>query len=360
MSDYTYPSARDLANLTIISPDEFKEARIASNLHLDKATTPQKPRLISNEKPVQPPQPGPIEDLLAISQKLISQYKMLLPYSNSKSDVGTEIAADDKENEPLMTSANKLALNLSMTPRKNTPVSVTPARGTKRTLHFEQHEAENNNAEDIHSHSFIGSRVVSTGTPLESKSGFFSPAGKVPSLQKKLSLVSLLQSTPVKKVFTPLNKMLKTNLAVIVNTEKQPIQIYSDLKSVPMSDEETVRNEQQPAEDSDSDSDDSEDKLACHANNIMRMAVDSTMLGSTFNASLSSHYDDSVINILQQLLMLLPHDGFAFVPETEDADKSLIETMKMKWGKKGKRSLDSNRASRIEINEDDIKAAVGI
>lgn len=41
------------------------------------------------------------------------------------------------------------------------------------------------------------------------------------------------------------------------------------------------------------EADDSDyDLLACHADNIMRMAVDSTMLGSTFN-SFSSSFSNS-------------------------------------------------------------------
>ncbi|KAG7195080.1 uncharacterized protein KQ657_004196 [Scheffersomyces spartinae] len=385
MSGYSYPNATDLANLTKITADLFKETNIAKYLQLDKLSPPQKPQLIEM-KPATSPTPGPIENLLNISQKLIGQYKMELPYSNSQSKIDHN-NEPDKENDDVCCSSNKMTTtNINITPRKNTThnsVSVS-ARGTKRSWPTDQQDdAQDHESEVLQNYSLVlNSRPVSSGTPLENKSSFFSPAGKVPGLQKKLSLVSLLQSTPVNKTYTPLNKMLKANMAVVVNTDKKPIQIYADKpqqhqlqlqavkKEIRILSEDANKPEESTKdkneyEDGDGDEDededeDEEDKLACHANNIMRMAVDSTMLGSTFNASLSSHYDDSIVNILQQLLMLLPHDGFAFVPETEDADKSLIETMKLKWGKKGRYNLDSNRASRVEINEDDLKAAVGI
>lgn len=68
----------------------------------------------------------------------------------------------------------------------------------------------------------------------------------------------------------------------------------------------SIHNDEEDHDDSDYD------HLACHADNIMRMAVDSTMLGSTFNSSFSSSFSNS-----------FDHTGKDFFDK--EAKKSILE-----------------------------------
>lgn len=99
---------------------------------------------------------------------------------------------------------------------------------------------------------------------------------------------------------------------------------------------ETARNEE---------ADLSYDPLACHAENIMRMAMDSTMLGSfnnSFNSTFSNLGEDSILGKRAGEL------------HGDDPEKSLIETMKKRWPG----MLDKQRATKIEISADDLQNAV--
>lgn len=111
-------------------------------------------------------------------------------------------------------------------------------------------------------------------TPVTNKTIFFSPSGK----GKKLS-------TPVAKRKTSINlkqKLLKMDQASLVSMTKPLSTIWG----------QTAQPEEHHEDILDADLSDY-DYLACHADNIMRMAVDSTMLGSTFNSSFSSSFSNS-------------------------------------------------------------------
>lgn len=150
-------------------------------------------------------------------------------------------------------------------------------------------------------------------TSIPNKMIFFSPAPK-----KQASL--LLQSTPVSMLKEAHSKkLLKMEKATII-----PIKEHKVAEST--------------ADDSDFD------PLACHAENIMRMAVDSTMMGSSFSLSFSSTFANDSMSKKKY------PDFF-----TDDPESSVIEGLKTKWGKK---SLVTLRAAKIEINAADLQAAV--
>lgn len=87
------------------------------------------------------------------------------------------------------------------------------------------------------------------------------------------------------------------------------------------------------------DEDTTSDPLACHAENIMRMAMDSTMLGS-FNHSFSSTFSNLADESIRR---------------DDDADRSALELMKKRWPAS---LLDKLRAKRVEISADDLSNAV--
>lgn len=110
--------------------------------------------------------------------------------------------------------------------------------------------------------------------------------------------------------------------------------IYNDNANLESNTANVNVNEDFDHDDCDDEHQDS-DHLACHAHNILRMAVDSTMLGSTFNSSFSS-VNDSLYGRRDFL--------------DEDLDKSILEI-------KAKQTnlLQKNKAKRIEINADDLE-----
>lgn len=88
----------------------------------------------------------------------------------------------------------------------------------------------------------------------------------------------------------------------------------------------------------------STDPLACHAENIMRMAMDSTMLGS-FNNSFSSTFS----NLLEDSILGKKYPDVFH--DHDDPDKSLVK-------KKRSSLLDKQRATKVEISASDLQDAV--
>lgn len=86
------------------------------------------------------------------------------------------------------------------------------------------------------------------------------------------------------------------------------------------------------------------DPLACHAENIMRMAMDSTMFGSFCNNSFSSTFsnlaDDSVV-------------GKKYPDVLTESDKSMTESLQ-----KPTSLLAKQRAQKIEISAEELREAV--
>lgn len=96
------------------------------------------------------------------------------------------------------------------------------------------------------------------------------------------------------------------------------------------------------------------DQLACHADNILRMAVDSTLLGSSYNGSILSNYsiggpNDSMSGVLSRK-KLNSNDIF----DDNDPEKSLLEIRKARWN-----FLSRERATKIEINAEEINKVLG-
>ena len=105
--------------------------------------------------------------------------------------------------------------------------------------------------------------------------------------------------------------------------------------------EQIQQNDKLPSGEEQS-TDDSEDKLACHANRILQMAVDSTML-SSFNSTSLPHIT----------LYYSDEEDEGDIHETENENDDSI------CGKNGaRRKKRAERLKRIEINEDDLKAAI--
>ena len=105
--------------------------------------------------------------------------------------------------------------------------------------------------------------------------------------------------------------------------------------------EQIQQNDKLPSGEEQS-TDDSEDKLACHANRILQMAVDSTML-SSFNSTSLPHIT----------LYYSDEEDEGYIHEIENENDDSI------CGKNGaRRKKRAERLKRIEINEDDLKAAI--
>lgn len=92
------------------------------------------------------------------------------------------------------------------------------------------------------------------------------------------------------------------------------------------------------------------DPLACHAGNIMRMAVDSTMLGSSYNESFPSSYGNTFAGDEST-----PSKGARRKDyDANQDDKSLIECLKGSWNSR----LLKEKAVKIDINENDLNEAI--
>lgn len=90
--------------------------------------------------------------------------------------------------------------------------------------------------------------------------------------------------------------------------------------------------------------DTSQDPLACHAGNIMRMAMDSTMMDSFCNHSFSSTFSN-----------LVDDSGLGRGNlEGDDPDRSILERLRA-WPKS---SLDPKRAKKIEISAEELHSAI--
>lgn len=92
------------------------------------------------------------------------------------------------------------------------------------------------------------------------------------------------------------------------------------------------------------DEDISQDPLACHAGNIMRMAMDSTIMDSFCNHSFSSTFSN-----------LVDDSGLGRgINDVDDADRSVLERLRA-WPKS---SLDPKKAKKIEISAEELDRAI--
>lgn len=147
-------------------------------------------------------------------------------------------------------------------------------------------------------------------TPVTNKTIYFSPSGKVK--QRSATPVSVVKDTHNNTLKRKSSKNIKQKL---LRMDQASLVSMSNNKSTGSSGSTsgsgvnigamsggsavsgTTANSQFSIHNDADDHEDSDyDHLACHADNIMRMAVDSTMLGSTFNSSFSSSFSNSFTN----------------------------------------------------------------
>lgn len=309
---YSFPAYKEEAKLKGVPRD----ANLTKNLSFDTKsfssshwftgdplTKKFKKEDLTSASPV-----DPLDGILAESRQAMSLYVVSLPYADKPKN------QDQKKKE-----------STPRTPSKVSKPTAVPLSASKKRIR--QDLGETSPAYPQHS----GINKSSTNrTPIPNKTIFFSPSG---SAKKQASNVT--QSTPI--------SVLKE---AQLNFRKSNQNLNRHLKTVgaEKAEKAEVVKQQDAVDDSDYD------HLACHADNILRMAVDSTMLGSSFNGSFSSTFfaggaDDSIAALTRKDDIF--HD--------DDADKSLLEGLKNRWNS---RTLAKLRATKIEINADDLNKAV--
>ncbi|KAL7665710.1 hypothetical protein ABC855_g1303 [[Candida] zeylanoides] len=237
--------------------------------------------------------PDPLEEIIATSKQLIGEYQLGLRFG--------VVSATAKE----------------ATPPSADTVWDTPTRGTKRTRDVQPQDRDTNT-------SFYANTPISAKAP-----GFPSSAGN-----RKQNVTPALSKKP------SLQRLLKTDFASL--SEYKDTSATVPLASTPVKGTSTTAASASTEDAVES----SYDQLACHADNILRMAVDSTMLGSSYNTSLLSNYSLGPNDSMNGIMARGAHHG--------DPDRSLLEL------KRARRSMLSiEKATKFEINADDIKEILG-
>lgn len=310
---YDYPSS---LNLPTASPSVIpRDALLAKNLKLEDCPAQTKP-ISSNipilktfsHGPLLSKGQDPMSEIVSQSQNKIEEYVIDLPYSKTKKSSNSS--------------------SVKRTPvKKSSKLQESATKGIKRSRNNNEDEFPNRQEAS----QYPSSTPSNNKTPIPNKTIFFSPSV---SAKKNLSSSNVLQSTP-KSV---LNDHSLSN--------KKPRGGLNKQKFMKLTKEEDQNDKENNVE--------YEDNLACHVDTIMRMAVDSTMLGSSYNGSFSSTFsnvgDDSILGHRKKYPDILA-DNTA----NDDADKSVLETIKKKWNNN---LLVKLKATRIDINDDDLKNAV--
>lgn len=259
---------------------------------------------------------SPLYQILAKNQKYVKQYQLELPFTRSAAEY-SETTSNTKQD------IDTESIN----------------RGVKRPR-----QTRDENVREINDNQTQPSSIYKT--PIPNKTIFFSSSAS----SKKKNSTDLLQSTPVSDIGEKLGKKSNTLLAKLKalkmdKAEFLNLPIKSSTDKVT-----TIRHDTAQEESTEMVSD--YDHLACHANNIMRMAVDSTMLGSSYNESFSPGFNntfggnDSILGLLSRKRY---NDFF-----DDEADKSLIESMKPRWNS----GLDRMKTKIVDINAEELQQAV--
>mmetsp|Transcript_8242 Transcript_8242/g.10088 ORF Transcript_8242/g.10088 Transcript_8242/m.10088 type:complete len:336 (-) Transcript_8242:44-1051(-) len=258
---------------------------------------------------------SPLYEILTKSQEYIKHYQLELPFGRNSTDVHQE-SHKIKQDDDLE--------------QKN--------RGIKRSRQTIEDNAGETNDTQAQSSSIYK-------TPIPNKTIFFSSSVS----SKKKNTTNLLQSTPVSDMGEASGKkpniLLKLKAFKMDRAEVLNLPIKSASEKIT-----TIRHDNEVEESMEMTSD--YDHLACHAGNIMRMAVDSTMLGSSYNESFSPTFNntfggnDSILGLQSRKRY---NDFF-----DDEADKSLIESMKSRWNN----GLNRMKAKVIDINADELQQAV--
>lgn len=340
--DYSFPQPR---NLSFSYYDNVqREALLAETLNLRDAPMPTPPTFsnnpISKKFVTTKERKDPLHDIIAASKKIVSDYKLVLEFEQLQ------------QMEQQKTPAKAVHKKLTTTATTTSSIIDTPSRGQKRTRVTNGSTPAPAVTEDV--------VISSAETPLPIKSFYFSPSG---SITKKPSQIHL-SSTPTAASNTRPGLHKKPSLQRLLRTD---IAFMSDFKptssspqaSTPVRSSVPSQFTQRKVEEEDEGANESSsyDQLACHADNIMRMAVDSTLLGSSYNASIMSNFsssgvigpNDSLNGVLSRRKAPL---DFCF--DENDPEKSLLELKKSRWN-----NLSRDKATKIEINAEDINKILG-
>ncbi|KAG7663246.1 uncharacterized protein J8A68_003246 [[Candida] subhashii] len=231
----------------------------------------------------------PLDNILEQSKRIISNYKLELPY--------------------------KVQSDNASTPKKNNDTAQQTTIRSKRKRQISQDDKI-----EILKNEIENATSSKLNTPIPNKTIFFSPSSSVKRDLKQSTPVSVRNDAQL-NMERPSKKFLRLDKAIVVKDHQQ---------------KETGDQVEYHSEEVD---DSHYDELACHADNILRMAVDSTMLGSTFDGSFSINNTFANYSILD---------------DKDDYDRSVLEILQSRQ----ERRLDKSKFINIEINADDIKAAV--
>ncbi|KAK6462243.1 hypothetical protein DFJ63DRAFT_313385 [Scheffersomyces coipomensis] len=298
--DYNFPSKYEISNSHLLIP---RDILLQKYLKLDDIPKPRAPIVVS--KPLGHDDKSfnlvdPLQDLLNEQASFLSSYKLQFPTKTVKKQVKIRSSKASKKEIP--TTKNERGVK-----RSRVPSAEEPARSN---------EISRQQSSSVHN------------TPIPNKTIYFSPSG--PSKQTSTP-VSVLKEVQLNNQRSN-KKILKFDKALVLNK--------ADIVPQPQ-----IENQQCEADDSDYD------HLACHADNILRMAVDSTMLGSTLNGSFSSMSSNTFAN--DSVLEVAHKQKYPdFLTDENDADSSVLEGLKAKW------LSNSLSRAKVEINADDINAAV--
>ncbi|CUM50542.1 uncharacterized protein AC631_04645 [Debaryomyces fabryi] len=259
---------------------------------------------------------SPLYELLAKNQEYLKHYQLELTFSRSPNNVSKDSHNIKQDND---------------LGQKN--------RGIKRSRQTIEENASETNATQAQPSSIYK-------TPIPNKTIFFSSSAS----SKKKNTTNLLQSTPVSDMGEASGKKPNILLAKLKAFKMDKAEFLNlPIKSVT---EKTTAIRHDNADEESMEMTSDYDHLACHAGNIMRMAVDSTMLGSSYNESFSPTFNntfggnDSILGLQSRKRY---NDFF-----DDEADKSLIESMKSRWNS----GLNRMKAKVIDINADELQQAV--
>ena len=241
----------------------------------------------------------PIDAILAKSRKDIENYQFTLPYDNLDREAGEDV----KESDAALLRGKKRA-------RDSNEVTEEHMLTNDRWKRLPPYNPE--------SVKMISQEVQGDGNALQQSTPVASP--KEGSFRR------------ISETRTPdTNKFLRLDLARYEITKDAGSEYKVTLgKKLLKKDKETP------------------DNLACHAGNILKMAVDSTMLGSSFSDSFST-----VTNILGDNDSVQGSSKkFHIFEDPEESDVSVLGFSK------SRPKLNKRRAQRVDVSAKDLQAAV--
>ncbi|KAK6200366.1 uncharacterized protein RJT21DRAFT_43499 [Scheffersomyces amazonensis] len=303
--EYWYPSKYEVSSSHLLIPRDVLLQKYLKMDDIPKERAPivlDKPLVTSgnSSKSIH----DPLSDLLFEQAAIVNNYKLAYPTKITKKS----------------TKQVKIGHSTIST------TTTKKERGVKRVRNQDKNEKENSSSPTVSHPSSVHN------TPIPNKTIYFSPSG--PSKQTSTP-VSVLKEVQLNNQRSN-KKLLKFDKALVVNKTDNPTSLQS-----------SKPKHQPTANDSDYD------HLACHADNILRMAIDSTLLGSTLNGSFSSLFSNTFAN--DSVLDASTKKRYPDFLVDVDDEASILEGLKAKWDST---TLMKSRATRIDINADELRAAV--